>query len=173
MSIVDLIIVVLIILGLVRGFMRGLFVEIASLIALIAGLYGAIHFSNYTATFLQEHFNWDEQYINIVAFAITFLIIVLLITIAGKALTKLANFAALGIFNKVFGGVFGAIKTALILSVLIIIYEKMSFASEDDKLPSWADGSALYEPIRNLAPSIFPILIEKGEEVLEDIDEKI
>lgn len=173
MSIVDIIIVVLIILGLVRGFMRGLFVEIASLVALLAGLYGAIHFSNYAATFLEEHFEWDEQYINIVSFAITFLVIVILISLAGKALTKLANFAALGIFNKVFGGVFGAIKTALILSVLIIIYEKMTFQDEEQSLPNWAEGSALYTPIRELAPSIFPLLIEKGEEVLDEIDENI
>ena len=172
MSLVDVIIVVLIILGLVRGFMRGLFVEIASLVALIAGLYGAIHFSNYAATFLQEHFEWDEKYINLVSFAITFLIIVFLITLAGRALTKLANFAALGIFNKILGGVFGAIKTALILSVLIIIYEKMSFI-EEEVMPSWAEGSSLYEPTKALAPSIFPILIEKGEEVIEEIDENI
>ena len=173
MSILDLIIVVLIILGLIRGFMRGLFVEIASLAALIAGLYGAIHFSNYAATFLQEHFEWEEKYINLVAFAVTFIIIVLLITLAGRALTKLANFAALGIFNKILGGVFGAIKTALILSVLIIIYEKMTFTDEETTLPSWAEGSALYQPTRVLAPSIFPILIEKGEEVLDELDENI
>ena len=172
MSIVDIAIVVLIILGLIRGFMRGLFVELASLIALIAGLYGAIHFSNYAASFLEEHFEWDENYINLVAFGITFLIIVFLISLAGKALTKLADFAALGIVNKIFGGVFGAIKTALILSVLIIIYEKMT-ETEENVLPSWAEKSALYEPVRAFAPSIFPIIIEKGEEVLEEIEENI
>ena len=111
----------LILFGLVRGFMKGLFVEVASLVALIAGVYGAIHFSNFAAEFLQTKTEWTEQTINITAFAITFVIIVLAIGLAGKALTKLADFAALGIINKLAGGAFGALKIALILSVVLFL----------------------------------------------------
>ncbi|WP_304131463.1 CvpA family protein, partial [Mesonia mobilis] len=45
MNLVDVVIVIILILGFVRGAMRGLIVELASLVALIAGIYGAIHFS--------------------------------------------------------------------------------------------------------------------------------
>lgn len=162
MALIDIILGALLLFGLIRGFMKGLFVEVASLVALIAGVYGAIHFSDFAAEFLASKLDWDEKYINIVAFAITFVIIVLVISLAGKALTKLANFAALGILNKLLGGVFGALKIGLILSVLLIVFDNMNnsipFADEKD-----LEDSVLYEPVKGLAPMIFPSILNKGK----------
>lgn len=167
MALIDIILGALLLFGLIRGFMKGLFVEVASLVALIAGVYGAIHFSNFAADFLDSKLDWDEKYINIVAFAITFVIIVLIIAFAGKALTKLADFAALGILNKLLGGVFGALKIGLILSVLLIVFDNMNntipFADEED-----LKESILYKPVKGLAPMIFPSILNKGK---EDVDE--
>ena len=94
MNVIDIVLGSLILFGLVRGLMKGLFVEIASIVALVAGIYGAIHFSNFAAEFLESKVDWSEKTIAILAFAITFVIIVLTIAMAGKALTKLADFAA-------------------------------------------------------------------------------
>ena len=68
--------------------MKGLFVEVASLVALVAGVYGAIHFSDYAASFFEDSVDWDEKYVNIVAFTITFVIIVLVIALAGSPINK-------------------------------------------------------------------------------------
>ena len=95
MNILDIIILILLALGLINGLRKGFFVEVASLVALIAGVYGAIHFSDFAADFLMEKVDWNERTVNITAFIITFVVIVLLIALAGKALTKLADFAAL------------------------------------------------------------------------------
>ncbi|SFZ90470.1 membrane protein required for colicin V production [Flaviramulus basaltis] len=170
MSVIDIVLGALILFGLVRGFMKGLFVEVASLVALVAGVYGAIHFSNFAAEFLQTKTDWNEKTINITAFAITFVIIVLAIGLAGKALTKLADFAALGIINKLLGGVFGALKIALILSVVLNIFDKMnstiSFIDEEN-----IDDSALYTPVKSLVPMIFPnILTPKEDEITSESD---
>lgn len=166
MALIDIILGSLLLFGLIRGFMKGLFVEVASLVALIAGVYGAIHFSNFAADFLDSKLDWDEKYINIVAFAITFVIIVLAIALAGKALTKLANFAALGILNKLLGGVFGGLKIGLILSILLIVFDNMNdaipFADEKD-----LEDSILYEPVKSLAPMIFPSILNKGKDTPE------
>lgn len=85
MSVIDIVLLGFLLLGLIRGFLKGFFVEIASLVALIAGIYGAIHFRYYVAEMLMEKVDWDEVTINAVAFAITFIIIVLAIAFAGKA----------------------------------------------------------------------------------------
>lgn len=159
MSIFDIVLGALLLFGLVRGFMKGLFVEVASLLALVAGVYGAIHFSNYVGDVLVEKVDWDENYINLAAFAITFIIIVLAIALAGKALTKLADFAALGIVNKFLGGVFGAIKIGVILSVLLLFFDRINttlpFADEEE-----LSKSVLYEPVKSIVPMIFPDLLE-------------
>lgn len=159
MGVIDIVLGALILFGLIRGLMKGLFVEVASLIALIAGVYGAIHFSNFAAEFLIDKTEWNEKTINIVAFAITFVIIVLAIALAGKALTKLANFAALGVINKLLGGLFGALKIGLILSVILIVFDRMNntipFADEDD-----LETSVLYKPVKSLVPMIFPNILQ-------------
>ncbi len=163
MSVLDIILAALLLFGLIRGLMKGLFVEVASLVALVAGVYGAIHFSDFAATFLQDKTNWNEKTINITAFAITFVIIVLVIALAGKALTKLADFASLGILNKLLGAVFGVLKIGLILSVILIVFDSMNrtipFVSEDE-----LEESLLYKPVKSLAPMLFPSILNKKKE---------
>ncbi|GAB4159505.1 MAG: CvpA family protein [Winogradskyella sp.] len=163
MSIIDVVLAALLLFGFIRGLFKGLFVEIASLVALVLGVYGAIHFSYFAADFLESKVDWNEKTINIIAFAITFVIIVLAISLAGKALTKLADFAALGLLNKLLGGVFGALKIGLILSVLLIVFGKLnhtlSFMEKED-----LEKSILYEPVRSIAPMIFPNLIKSDVE---------
>ncbi len=166
MSVLDIILGALLLFGLINGFIKGLFVEIASLLALVLGVYGAIHFSVFAANLLQSRFDWSEKTINITAFAITFVIIVLAISLAGKALTKIADFAALGIINKLLGGVFGALKIGLILSVVLIVFDKMNrtlpFVDESE-----LEDSVLYKPVKSLAPTIFPSIIKSDSEVEE------
>ncbi|WP_296317052.1 CvpA family protein [Winogradskyella sp. UBA3174] len=167
MSIIDIVLGALLLFGLIRGAMKGLFVEVASLVALVLGVYGAIHFSYFAAGFLESKVDWNEKTINIIAFAITFVIIVLTISLAGKALTKLADFAALGILNKLLGGVFGALKIGLILSVLLLVFNKLNntlpFMEQED-----LEESMLYEPVKSLAPMIFPNLIKSDDDAVTD-----
>ncbi len=170
MSIIDIILGGLILFGLIRGLMKGLFVEIASLVALIAGVYGAIHFSNFAAFFFKNNVTWDEKYINVAAFAVTFIVIVIAISLAGKLLTKIANFAALGIINKVLGAAFGAAKFALILSVLLMIFDKFNntipFASEEE-----LNKSIIYNPVKSLAPTVFPMIMDMSKIDADIVDE--
>ncbi|WP_375236285.1 CvpA family protein [Winogradskyella sp.] len=169
MSIIDIVLGALLLFGLIRGAVKGLFVEIASLCALVLGVFGAIHFSYFVSDLLESKVDWDEKTMNIIAFATTFVIIVLAISLAGKALTKLADFAALGMLNKLLGSVFGALKIGLILSVLLIVFNKLNktlpFMEEDE-----LEESILYKPVKSLAPMIFPTLIKSGEELVIEED---
>jgi len=163
MNTFDIIIAALLIFGFVRGLLKGLFVEVASLVALIAGIYGAIHFSYFVGNFLVNYVSWEERYITIVSFAITFAIIVLVIALLGKLLTKIADFAALGFLNKLLGGVFGVLKFGLILSIVLLVFAKLNdtipFISDEQK-----EESILYKPVKNLAPTLFPNFLEVVEE---------
>ncbi|MDC0629960.1 MAG: CvpA family protein [Flavobacteriaceae bacterium] len=160
MAIIDIILGALILYGLIKGLSKGFFVEVTSLLALLVGVYGAVHFSNYAAEFLSNRFEWGEKTINITAFAITFVAIVFAISLAGKALTKLADFAALGVLNKLLGGLFGGLKIALILSILVLIFNTLNktipFVSDEE-----IESSLLYNPVKSLAPMIFPNFINE------------
>lgn len=167
MNTFDIILAAFLIFGFVRGLMRGLFVEVASLVALIAGVWGAIHFSYFVGNYLVEYVDWEEQYITVVSFAITFALIVLAISLIGKGLTKIADFASLGFVNKALGGVFGFLKFGLILSIVLLVFSKLNntipFVAEEEQ-----NNSVLYEPVKNLAPMLFPSFIKVAEDEADD-----
>ncbi|WBX73509.1 CvpA family protein [Tenacibaculum pacificus] len=165
MNTFDIIIATLLLFGFVRGIMKGLFVEVASLVALIAGVYGAMHFSYFISDWLKDSVTWDEKYISLTAFAATFVVIIIVIALLGKVLTKIADFASLGILNKILGGVFGALKIGLILSVAFIFFGKMNdtipFVKQEN-----LEESILYKPVKKIAPIIFPSII-KDDKIAE------
>ncbi|HSQ46319.1 MAG TPA: CvpA family protein [Lutibacter sp.] len=168
----DIIIVVLLLFGFIRGLFKGLFLEIASFIALIAGIYGAMHFSHFIKNILVPRVTWEEKYITLVSFAITFIVIVLVITLIGKLFTKIADFASLGILNKLLGGIFGTLKIGFVLSLIFLIFGKLN-----NKIPLLSaeqqESAILYEPIKNLAPNIFPEYVKVEENENEKIHEVI
>lgn len=167
MSTFDIVIAALLLFGFVRGLMKGLFVEIASLVALVAGVYGAIHFSDFLGDWLKNSVSWNERYIKLAAFAGTFVVIIVIIALLGKILTKIADFASLGIINKILGGVFGALKIGLILSVIFIFFGKVN-----DTIPfvkkETLDGAILYRPVKKIAPTIFPSIIKDEKKSLDN-----
>lgn len=160
MNIFDIIIAVLLLFGFVRGILKGLFVEVASLVALITGVYGAMHFSYFISDWLASSVSWDEKYISLTAFAGTFIVIIIVISLLGKVLTKVADFASLGILNKILGGVFGALKIGLILSVAFIFFGKMNDTIPFVTKENLAE-SILYSPVKKIAPMIFPSIIKE------------
>ncbi|WP_298417514.1 CvpA family protein [uncultured Kordia sp.] len=165
MNFIDIILGGLLLFGFVRGLMKGLFIEVASLVALIAGVYGAIHFSYYAGDFLSDRFEtWDEKYINLAAFAITFTVILVAITLLGKLLTKMADFASLGILNKILGGAFGGLKIAVMLGAVLVFFDRtnntMEFVAKEK-----IDESILYEPVKEIGGFVFAyVLKETGEQ---------
>jgi len=163
MNAFDIVIAALLLFGFISGIRRGLFVEVASLVALIAGIFGAIHFSYFVGNFLANNVSWEEKYIIIVSFAITFAIIVVVIAMLGKMFTKIADFASLGMLNKLLGGVFGALKIGLILSIVLIVFSKLNnaipFVSDEQR-----ENAILYEPVKDLAPTLFPNFLKVVEE---------
>ncbi|WP_298478736.1 CvpA family protein [uncultured Maribacter sp.] len=162
MAILDIVLGILLIWGLWKGLKNGLFIEIASIIALIAGIYGAIHFSYIAGDYLSENMQWNEKYMNITSFLITFIAIVVLVHIAGKLLTKFADFAMLGLLNKIAGALFGALKVAVILGAVLVFFDRMNntlnFISEDAK-----KESILFEPVKEIGTFVFDKVLPAKE----------
>lgn len=167
MSFLDIVIGILLVWGLYKGLKNGLFVEVASLVALIAGIYGAIHFSYLTGEYLAERFDWSEQYLKIAAFLITFFAIIIVVNLAGKFLTKIADFAMLGLLNKVAGGIFGMLKVAVILGALLIFFERLT-SSFDIINEETKQESVFYEPIKEIGALVFSLVLEDEENDPED-----
>jgi membrane protein required for colicin V production len=157
MSILDIILVGLFILAGFNGFRKGLIRQAAELAGLIFGIWGAIHFSSFTANFLIESFSLKTQYLPLIAFAITFAVLVIAVHFVGILAEKLCDLTFLGLANSILGVVFGVLKTALILSVILLLLGKVS--DRVKIIPNnFGEKSIFYSPIERLAPTIFPYL---------------
>lgn len=177
MNIFDIILGIILVFAFIRGMKKGLFVTLASFIGLVLGVIGAIYFSEYAAEYINNWFDWSEQTSNIVARVVTFITVVVVINWAGKFLTKLADFAFLGIFNKLLGGVFNVLIIAFIISVIFMFFNQWNTSSYIISEEKTKD-SILYKPVVALAPMILPDLmetveqIEIPEEIIEQVKEK-
>jgi membrane protein required for colicin V production len=157
MNYVDVILGILLILSAIGGFSKGFVEELAGLVALILGIWIAIHFSDIVGRFLTSTFNVTFKHLTIVAFIVTFLGVVIVVHIIGSFFSKLVKVVSLGFLNRLAGLAFGAVKGALILSVLLVVFDKID---KDVHIISskTKSESKLYTPIRNFAPGVFPFL---------------
>jgi membrane protein required for colicin V production len=161
MNWLDAVIVVVLILSLVTGFINGLVKEVASLAALILGIWGAIKFSSFTAGKLYDYFDMTGRYVGIIAFLITFALIVVLIHFIGILADKVVNAASLGFINRILGIVFGLLKSVLIMSVFFVVLNALD--ARRSFLPKKTiEESKFFNPISDIAPAIFPIIGEGG-----------
>jgi membrane protein required for colicin V production len=172
MNFFDLIILIPLVFGLYKGFSNGFIVELATLVALILGVYGAIGFSGYTKEKIEHMLDIETEYLSIIAFIITFIIIVVLVYLLAQLLTGIAKLTPLHILNKIFGGVFGLLRVAFFLSVLFFIFSAFDknevFISRDTK-----EESIFYNPIYSLSEVILPSInsLKEKESFKEFIDE--
>ena len=161
MNWIDTVIVVILIISMVMGFINGFIKEVASLAALILGIWGAIRFSAFTAAKLYDYFDMTGQYVGLIAFIITFGIIVVGIHFVGLIVNKIVDAASLSFINRLIGIVFGMLKSVLILSVFFVVLntinERVNFLPKE-KIAE----SIFYNKISDIAPVIFPIIGEGG-----------
>lgn len=167
MNYFDIIAGLILIFALIIGFKKGLIIELASLVALVIGLFGAIKFSDVTANYLSRYF--ESNHLGLMAFIGTFILIVIAVHLVAKVVDKLVSAVALGPINRILGALFSLLKYAFILSVMIAVID--SFDSNSKLMPEdQKEKSKLYGTISAIAPSIFPYLrFDEAKEKVQDI----
>ena len=167
MNVVDIIIAIGLAFGFFKGFSKGFIVEIASLFALFLGLFGALKFSPLVVVLIEGYFDWNPAAIRASAYFLVFIIIVFGISLLAKALTKVISLAALGLFNRFLGALFGVIKWGVFLCVAFFLIGKLNnWITVVD--PKYFEDSLLYEPILKLGEFLF----NWGSGMSDEIPEK-
>lgn len=157
MTFFDLLIGGLLAYALFKGIQNGLFAELASLVSLVIGIYIAVKFSAIMASLISSIVHWNPYTIKTVAFVLTFIVVVVGIYMLSKFFTGLADFAYLGWINKVGGGVFRVLKTILIISIFLTVFEKINYHNFLAKKET-LDKSLFFNPIQKTADFLFPSL---------------
>jgi membrane protein required for colicin V production len=119
MHAVDIIIVVVVSFCLIRGLFRGLIREVASIVGVLAGFYGACAYHGQLVPVV-ERFIANEGYRRILCFFLLFCVIFAAVSLIGVVIRHLLNIAFLGWIDRLCGLVFGAMKGCLIVAVMIM-----------------------------------------------------
>jgi membrane protein required for colicin V production len=157
MNILDIILAIPLLWALYRGFRKGLIYMVASLAALVLGILGAMRFHPATAQLLDNWFDINPEHLNLVAFAVTFIGIVLVVHLAAFLADKLIKAVALSFVNRAAGMVFGLLVTGFVISIILM---PIDAANKNRQFisPDTIQGSLLYRPLTNFAPTVFPYL---------------
>ena len=153
--------------GAYKGMRRGLIVELASILAILLGVYACSRFSDMMADFLGTHIHShiSTLYLSVCSVILVFLLVVLLVFFLAKRIQKLAEALFLGIANRLLGGIFGMFKWALLVSMVLyffsILNEKAGIVSQTTLNQSW-----MYTNIEKLAPLVMPTLLKSRTKLL-------
>lgn len=127
MNYLDIIIAIILILFGIKGLRKGLIIEVVTLLAFGVGIYGAMHFSDFTAARLQDVMEINPNYLNTIAFVLTFIVLVVLVNIIGRLVSRAVKSLNLGFFDKVGGFLFGVAKGVLLCSTLVLVLNNLQW----------------------------------------------
>ncbi len=169
----DIIFLVIFIWASYKGFSKGLVFQLATLTALVIGIFGAVKFSEYLTPVLIERFNMGGEYLPLFSFAIIFLAIIVLVHFIGRLLEKIIEAVALGFINRLSGAIFSSVKAAFLISIVLVIFNTIE--SHSPFLPkAQINQSIMYKPLSRLAPLVFPYLnFGQHHEVIEEVEQQI
>jgi membrane protein required for colicin V production len=111
---IDLIATLLILYGFYIGYSRGIIKTIFSLVSIMIGVLAALKLSPYTINLLQNIIKLHPGLSFILGFALTFILVLIVIRFVGKKLEDVLKFAQINFINKVLGGG--------IMSILLLVF---------------------------------------------------
>ena len=118
MNFIDLIIIAIISYGIIRGYSKGLIVEISSFFGIFISFFIAGNIDNLLSQQIVKYINLNIDIVNIISFIIIFGLSYSLIIFFAKGFTKLAKIVYLGLLNSLMGSIFGGLKLLLILLIV-------------------------------------------------------
>ena len=153
MNYLDIIIAIILFLFGFKGFRKGLIIEVVTLLAFALGIYGAMHFSDFTAAHLNEFMEINPKHLNTVAFVLTFILLVILVNLIGRWMTNLVKAMNLSFWNKLGGFVFGFAKGVLLCSILVMVLNNLQLIGVVK--PEVREQSKLYPYIELTVPFVY------------------
>jgi membrane protein required for colicin V production len=157
MNFLDIILIIPIAFGAWKGFKKGLIIELFTLLALLVGIYSAIHFSDYMVEVVESNFNTQAKYTPIIAFVLTFILAGGVVYFLGKMLEKSINSSGLSGFNKFSGLILGGVKLMFVSAVLVIVIDAIDLRTDIITLQT-KNESMLYQPLKTITTTAIPAI---------------
>ncbi|HET6418789.1 MAG TPA: CvpA family protein [Geobacteraceae bacterium] len=119
MNLIDILVWVVLLAFVIKGFMKGLVREVCSLVGLVMGIWAACKYYQSLSEAIRYYIHIPHSITIIFSFILIFLTIGLLFFFLGNLLTAIFKIALLGGVNRLGGAIFGLIQGALVLCLLL------------------------------------------------------
>jgi membrane protein required for colicin V production len=146
----DLFLLVFFLIGAYSGYKEGFLMEMFSILAIVLGIFGGFKLMGWAMIYLQEHFHADKAVLPYIAFTLVFILIVVIVTLIGRAFKHSIDKSFLGSMDKAMGACLGMFKTAFMFSIIIWIAESLKLSPPNE----WTQGSWLYPLTARIAPGV-------------------
>ena len=157
MSILDIILLICFIPALVQGVRKGFIAQAISIASIIIGIWASSRFTEVVSEWLGKYITVSDQVMKVVAFALIFIAVFLVLAAVGKLLEGMFKMVTLGWLNRLAGLVFALLKTSLILGILIMVFTSLN-DTFDLVSEATLNESVLYPPLKEAAFKIFPYI---------------
>lgn len=157
MSILDIILLICFIPALVQGVRKGFIAQAISIASIIIGIWASSRFTEVVSEWLGKYITVSDQVMKVVAFALIFIAVFLVLAAVGKLLEGMFKMVTLGWLNRLAGLVFALLKTSLILGILVMVFTSLN-DTFDLVSEATLNESVLYPPFKEAAFKIFPYI---------------
>ena len=157
MNTLDVILLLLFIPGIIRGISKGFLEQAIALIGIVFSVWAAFKFLGPVCGLLEQYVSFPEAVLKVVAFLLILIVVSLVVLLLAKILTKVVEMALLGWLNKTLGVVSAVLITAVVLGVLIILFDTVNVQFglvKSDIL----ETSLVYNLLKEFGYFIFPFL---------------
>ena len=134
---IDIIVFILLLLAAYKGFRNGLIVALFSFLAFIIGLAAAIKLSAVAAGYIGSAVNISQRWLPVLAFAVVFIIVVLLVKLGARLIEGAVSMLMMGWLNRLGGILFFALLYIFIFSIVLFYADGVGFIK-----PETAEASA-------------------------------
>ncbi len=170
MNLLDLLILLPIAYFAYRGFVNGFIREVFVIIGLIVAVYVTFEFMRPISGFIAPYVE-NRDRATIITGITLFVVIVATVQLAAIALEKFFEMARIGILNKLAGFIFGGLKSAILISAILLLLAGIDIPSEDART-----NSVSYPYVIYVAPATYDVvakLFPGTEDFIETIERSI
>ena len=150
----DIFLALPILFGAFMGFRKGLLLELISLLALVLGILLGLKLLDTALPVMREFIGDAGGLLPFVTFLVVFVAIVLGVRVLGLLLKKVIDFTPFGLFDNILGGVLGALKWCIALSLLLYVSSMAGITITEET----ASGSVVYPVVQKTTPYALDIL---------------
>lgn len=133
--------------GLVRGYMVGAVRQVGSVLGIVAALLFSVEFMDSVGALIVSSLGLSDALAPLAGFTVLFLGVYLLFIALSRLVEQLFETLSLSTVNQVLGGAVGGVKAALLLSLLFLVLGGMELPEQETR-----NDSAFYQPIAELLP---------------------